>query len=193
VKQKIDRRAARTRRALHDALIALILRKRYDAVTVQDIIDEADVGRATFYAHYTGKEDLLRGGFAELRAELTASHDGRFAKDAKAAHDPLAFSLAVFEHVDRYRQVYRALVGGRGGAIALNELRNVLSHVVKQQLSSIRDNGVVPPELTLQFVVGAFITVLTWWIERRPKLRPSEADVLLRSLLMTGIGPSIGR
>jgi AcrR family transcriptional regulator len=46
----MDRRAARTRRALHGALISLILRKGYDAITVQEIIDEADVGRATFYA-----------------------------------------------------------------------------------------------------------------------------------------------
>jgi AcrR family transcriptional regulator len=69
----MDRRAARTRRALHGALISLILRKGYDAITVQEIIDEADVGRATFYAHYRGKEDLLRGGFEELRAELRAA------------------------------------------------------------------------------------------------------------------------
>ena len=58
----IDRRAARTRRALHEALIALILRKGYEATTIQDIIDEADIGRSTFYAHYAGKEELLRGG-----------------------------------------------------------------------------------------------------------------------------------
>jgi AcrR family transcriptional regulator len=50
----MDRRAARTRRALHGALMSLILRKGYEAITVQDIIDEADVGRSTFYAHYTG-------------------------------------------------------------------------------------------------------------------------------------------
>jgi AcrR family transcriptional regulator len=66
----IDRRAARTRRTLHDALIRLILRKGYDALTVQEIIDDADVGRATFYAHYRGKDDLLRGGFERLRNQL---------------------------------------------------------------------------------------------------------------------------
>jgi len=69
----MDRRATRTRRSLHQALISLILRKGYDAITVQEIIDEADIGRATFYAHYRGKEDLLRGGFEALRAEL---HEG---------------------------------------------------------------------------------------------------------------------
>jgi len=67
----IDRRAARTRRALHDALMTLILRKGFDALTVQDIAREADVGRSTFYAHYPSKEELLRDGFRILRAELS--------------------------------------------------------------------------------------------------------------------------
>lgn len=63
VRRAIDRRAIRTRKALHDALMRLILRKGYEATTVQEVIDEANVGRSTFYAHYTGKEDLLRKGF----------------------------------------------------------------------------------------------------------------------------------
>jgi AcrR family transcriptional regulator len=70
---EIDRRVARTRRALYEALIRLIKRKGYAALTVQEIIDEADIGRATFYAHYRGKDDLLRGGFERLRGELKAA------------------------------------------------------------------------------------------------------------------------
>src|SRR5690349_12821508 len=103
----IDRRAARTRRALHEALISLILRKGYDSITIQEIIDAADVGRSTFYAHYTSKEDLLRGGFESLRSELAgARHRASEKRDA----GPLAFSLALFEHACGYKQVYRALV-----------------------------------------------------------------------------------
>lgn len=46
-----DRRVRRSQRMLHEALRSLILEKGYDRVTVQDVIDRADVGRATFYAH----------------------------------------------------------------------------------------------------------------------------------------------
>ncbi|EHK58261.1 TetR/AcrR family transcriptional regulator [Allomesorhizobium alhagi] len=56
----VDRRVARTRTALYDALVALIRRKDYDLITVQDILEEANVGRATFYAHFTSKDDLLK-------------------------------------------------------------------------------------------------------------------------------------
>src|SRR5688572_7301569 len=108
-----DRRSVRTRRNLGDALVALILRKGYDAITVQDIIDEADVGRSTFYMHYTGKEDLLRASFETLRAALT---DAAVAQHGPA-DEPLRFSLALFEHACAHKHVYRALAGGRGGLV----------------------------------------------------------------------------
>src|SRR5260370_4624614 len=116
----MDRRSARTRRALHEALISLILRKGYDAITVQEIIDQADIGRATFYAHYRGKEDLLRGGFDALRAELKAARGTALSKRGAGQDGPLVFSLAMFEHACAYRDVYRAMVGGRGGGAVRN-------------------------------------------------------------------------
>ena len=56
----IDRRSRRTRQALHQALIRLIVERGYDEITVADIADAADTGRSTFYAHFTDKDDLLR-------------------------------------------------------------------------------------------------------------------------------------
>ncbi len=187
----IDRRAARTRRALHEALIALILRQGYEATTIQDIIDAADVGRSTFYAHYTGKEDLLRGGFEGLRAELTAARrDPSRGRDG-GRDEPLAFSLAMFEHACGYKQVYRALVGGRGGAVAVSEIRRVLSDLVQDELSGAWEDGAVSRELAVQFVVSTFLTVLTWLLTRKPQLTPSEADAMFRRLVIAGIGTSL--
>ena len=185
----MDRRAARTRRALHGALMSLILRKGYEAITVQDIIDEADVGRSTFYAHYTGKEDLLRSGFQTLRAELTEAQRTARAKIDGSQDEPLGFSLAMFEHASGYTDIYRALVGGRGGGVAVNEIRRILSEMVKKELSGVRHDEMIPLEVRIQFVVGAFLTVLTWWLERRPKLTPSQVDTIFRRLVIKGIGP----
>src|SRR5258707_6915728 len=117
----IDRRAARTRKALHGALMSLILRKDYDAITMQDLIDEADIGRSTFYAHYTGKEGLLRSGFEMLRAEMAGVQRAARAEAKGSQRAPLAFSRAMFEHIAGYADIYRALVGGRGGLVAINE------------------------------------------------------------------------
>jgi AcrR family transcriptional regulator len=186
----MDRRAARTQRALHGALMALILRKGYEAITVQDLIDEADVGRSTFYSHYTGKEDLLRRGFQTLRFELAEAQRAARTKSRRSFGDPLGFSLAMFEHAGAYKQIYRALVGGRGGEVAVNEIRRVLSDIVKKELSGAEADEAIPREVHIQFVVGTFLTILTWWLERRPKLAPSQVDLVFRRLVLNGIAPS---
>jgi AcrR family transcriptional regulator len=193
MEKTIDRRTARSRRALHEALIALILRKGYDAITVQDLIDEADIGRSTFYAHYTGKEDLLRAGFEALRADLADAQ--RRAEAARASRAdtvtswPLAFSLALFEHACGHRHVYRALISGRGGAIATSEMRRVLSDVVRNELTASWDDRMVPRDLAVEFVVTTFLTVLTWLLKRPSK--PVQADATFRHLVVSGIGGSL--
>jgi AcrR family transcriptional regulator len=63
--EQVDRRVQRTRALLRDALMSLIAEKGYRAITVQNIIDRANLGRSTFYAHYQDKEDLLLSGMEE--------------------------------------------------------------------------------------------------------------------------------
>ena len=59
LKKKIDVRVRRTRDALGDALVDLMQEKPFDSITVQDVLDRAQVGRSTFYSHYSDKNDLL--------------------------------------------------------------------------------------------------------------------------------------
>jgi AcrR family transcriptional regulator len=184
---RIDRRAARTRKALHQALIALILEKGYEAITVQEIID-ADVGRSTFYAHYTSKEDLLRSGSQKLRGELADAERAARQQGGEATGEPLAFSRCMFEHAARYAEVYRALVGGGGGMLALNEIRAVLADFVQKELADAPDDPTMPRQARVQFVVGTFLTMLTWWLERSPERTPAEVDAKFRRLTITGIG-----
>jgi AcrR family transcriptional regulator len=179
----IDRRVARTRRLLHQALMQLIRRKPYDRITIQDLLDEADVGRSTFYAHYVGKDELLRRGFEELRAELEADQEH---SNAVANEPALAFSLAMFAHADRYKEIYRALVGSSGNAIVLAEIRRVLVDMSKKELDELAHND-LPGDLIGRFVVDVFQSVLTWWLERRPELTPAAVDAMFRRLVIPAI------
>src|SRR5260370_1139942 len=103
---KEDRRVGRTRKLLEDALHDLIVEKGYEAVTVQDIIDRANVGRSTFYAHYTDKQQLLFSHFADLEAHL--AHQQRLvrAKSADPVERVFGFSLAMFQHAQEYRRLW---------------------------------------------------------------------------------------
>lgn len=188
----IDRRAARTRKALHQALLTLMLRKGYEALSMQDIIEEADVGRSTFYAHFTGKEDLLRSGFQLLREELKEAQSALPGTAGAPHDDPLSFSTAMFEHAARYADHYRTMIGGRGGAVTENEIRLILSEMVRQELPPTLHDDTMPRDFVVQFIVGAFLTTLHWWFERKAGLPPSQVDSMFRSLVLGGLSPVIG-
>ena len=69
-KHGVDRRVVRTRATLRQALHPLILKKGYEAVTIKDICDAANVGRSTFYAHFKSKDDLMRSHLEPLHKLL---------------------------------------------------------------------------------------------------------------------------
>ena len=192
-KHAIDRRIGRTRAMLQDALISLILKKGYEAITIKDICDEADVGRSTFYAHYTSKDDLKRRGLEDHLRRLLVDRQ----RDAPAAPGDvgarsLRFSLAMFEHARDHMDLYRALVGGRGGALALGGIRRILCDLVRDELAAAADKdseAAVPRELVVQYVVGAYMAVLTWWLDGGAKLPPARIDAMFRRLATEGIVP----
>ena len=181
----IDRRVARTRGLLQHAFLALIVKKGYEAVTIQDICEEADVGRSTFYSHYTGKDDLKRRGLDHIRAVLLARQ-----KKALAAgtQETLSFSLPMFEHARDHLPLYRALIGSDGAAISLDAIRQVIAGLVRTEIALAASNDAkTTREMKVQFVTGAFMSVLTWWLDEGAITGPQEMDTLFRQLIVNGI------
>ena len=109
----VDRRVRRTRGRLRRALLELTLERGYGGVTVQDVLERADVARATFYAHYRDKDDLLLSGFDELREQLR----GHLRAHEEGERDGGGL-LGLFEHVGSNRALWQALTGRRGGMAA---------------------------------------------------------------------------
>jgi AcrR family transcriptional regulator len=188
-KHAIDRRISRTRAMLQHALTSLILKKGYEAITIQDICDEANVGRSTFYAHYTSKDDLKRSGFEHLRKQLVDRQREAQAASGGIENRSLGFSLTMFEHARDHIDLYRALVGGRGGTVSLGQIRQILSDLVRNEFAATTDKNSadVPRELVVQYVVGAFMAVMTWWLDGGAKLPPKRIDAMFRRLATEGI------
>src|SRR5262245_23066722 len=92
VEDHLDRRIQRTRDLLHQALISLMIEKGYEVITVQDIIDRANVGRSTFYAHYVGKQDLLVSGLKGLSKHLLAHQRAALATKGSRHHRRVALN-----------------------------------------------------------------------------------------------------
>jgi AcrR family transcriptional regulator len=191
-KQALDRRARRTRATLQQAHLELILKKGYDATTIQDICNAANVGRSTFYAHYRSKDDLRRSGFEHLRTLLAERQASALASTAEGDERRLAFSLTLFEHARERIQLYRALVGTRGGTLGLATIRKILADLVHNELAAAASPSPadLPRELVVQYVVGAFMALLTWWLDRGAKVPPEQMDAMFRHMTNQGIWPA---
>jgi AcrR family transcriptional regulator len=186
----LDRRIQRTRDLLHQALISLMIEKGYEVITVQDIIDRANVGRSTFYAHYVGKQDLLLSGLKNLSKHMLAHQRAALAKEGSFREKGFGFSLAFFEHVHSHRDVYHAMVGRQSGAVILGELRSLLADLVRSDLKTLpphERSSDLPRNVVIQFVVGALMSVITWWLDERSKLSPAEANAIFRRLTLPAI------
>ena len=125
---RVDRRVQKTKRHLSQALIALIVEKGYERVTVQDILDRADVGRSTFYAHYESKDVLLVDGPRNLGLALFG--EGA-AADVASRHHPMAFR-ALFEHVNESRPLAKAMLGKNAGSVILDAFRAKVADAIRR-------------------------------------------------------------
>jgi AcrR family transcriptional regulator len=184
-----DRRVQRTRRLLHKALMSCILEKKYESITVQEILDRADVGRSTFYVHFRDKDELLVSGFGELQSLLKAAQAASAARPGKSYERVIGFSLAMFEHADEYRRLNRALFGSSAEAIVRRQIHAVLAGLVGKEIEiefrrHKRVNTAVSPELLTHFLLSTYISVMSWWLKDRNPVPPKEIDAAYRQLVL---------
>ncbi|MDB5105426.1 MAG: hypothetical protein JWP91_3115 [Fibrobacteres bacterium] len=119
----VDRRVQKTKKLLSESLIALILEKGYDEVTIQDILDKANVGRSTFYSHYESKERLLFAGPQNLGIALFGGHAG-------TGSGPADF-LPLFLHAGANLALAKAMLGRKSGTLFMGHLKGRLSESIR--------------------------------------------------------------
>jgi AcrR family transcriptional regulator len=172
-----------------------MVERGYDAVTVQDVLDRADVGRTTFYAHYRDKDDLLVDGLGQLRAFLREHQQTAHARSGGLRERALGFSLAMFEHAGEQRALFRAIVGRRAGAIVMQHIRRVFTELVREDLKALAPRAPdAPIEAIVEYAVGSLMAILMWWADLRSGApSAAEADALFRRLTIPGLVAALGR
>jgi len=177
-----DRRVQRTHRSLRDALVALLVERGWDEISVQDVCDRADVGRSTFYTHFADKEELLAGGFSELRKAVRAQTLPPSSASAGKPPVRLAFVAGVIDHAHENRRLFKALIGKRGGQVVIRRFRELVTGLVREDLLTGRQPARPDNEATVHFVAGAFFELLTWWLETRNPPPPAEFERLFLNM-----------
>lgn len=183
--RRTDRRVERTRHSLTEALVLLIREKGYEAVTVQDIIDRANVGRSTFYAHFDDKDDLLVNGFQALRASLEEQQRRALSAGVPAEQRGFGFSQALFEHADGERDTFRSVVGKQSGAIVERHFRRLVVDLVREDVKAMAPRGgegSAPLDAVVQYVAGGLFGLLAWWADGKMRLSVEDVSALFRRL-----------
>ncbi len=177
-----DRRVRRTRQAIHQALITLMLEKGYEAVTVSEIIERADVGRSTFYSHFTDKQQVLYASLDDLGDFLRTHRD-------TSGEQLFGFSLPMFAHAHEQRHLLRALLGRRGGIPVQERVQHLLSGIVREELAARLPAGkpAVPLELVVTGVVGAYLALLARWLDENEPHTPRQMDGAFRRIVIPGV------
>ncbi len=170
-----DRRVRRTRSALRDALVALIIERGWDGFSVQDLCERADVGRSTFYMHFADKEEVLAAAFADLGREVRA----QLARPGAAR--PLGYSRALLDHAQEHLRVFRAMVGRRSSHLVQGKMRDLVLQLVREDMAELLPPG-ARREGTAAFLAGAFFEMLIWSLEARPPTTAEQADALFQEL-----------
>ena len=190
---KIDRRVERTRTALQDAFRSLLAERDYEAITVEEICASAHVGRTTFYAHYASKNDLKRGSIDDrLRTPLMSIRRHLEVSGAAEEASPFGFSLAVLRHAREHVRDYDALAGGKGRTVALGTVQKIVSDLVREEFATGRTETPqgVRRDFAVQFVTGAFMALLAWWLDGGAAQSPEQVDAAFRELSTQGFRAS---
>jgi len=177
---KQDRRSQRTRHLLSAALVELIKEKDYNGITVSDIIERANVGRSTFYAHYRDKDDLFVGELDRVIEFL--SHRIPDQKEM-----PFFPSLGLFHHVGEEYELYKSLLWGPGIDLLIKHLQKSLTKRIEQGLQESRKEFNVPIPILANFIGGSFLTLLQWWLENKMIYPPEEMNEIFKKLTLAGI------
>jgi AcrR family transcriptional regulator len=184
---KIDRRVRRTRDALGDALLALMQERRFETITVQQVLDRAGIGRSTFYAHYRGKDDLFLSDLEDFFEGMSTLLLRR-----REASNRVAPVRELFAHVAEMRQLRAAL-------IAADKLRDFLelgqgyfARAIEQRLAEMSPSRTIAPQQRTAMAnafAGALLSLMSWWVDHGAPASPEEMDDLYHQMVWSGVAP----
>jgi AcrR family transcriptional regulator len=193
--QSQDRRIVRTRRALQAALIQLILEKGYDAVTIEEITDRADLGRTTFYLHFKDKEELFMHAIDTICEDFLEKHKNLLTmidnRDRAFDHPQLNLDERILYHIFAHARdnadLYRVMLRGEGGAKASRRFSEVIQQEIIKRLRKAEGlKSKVPLEIFAVFFSGTLIELVTWWLEHDQPFTIEEMVVYFQQLFILG-------
>lgn len=184
----MDRRQQKTREAIFRAFTALLSSKNYTQITVQEIIDEANIGRSTFYSHFETRDDLLKEMCTDLFNHIFSN-----SLNTESTHD---FSLAegnpnsmithILYHLRDNKKNIIGILTCESSELFLRFFKQYLNELIIQYLlkGAERKNAYVPDDFLINHIAGSFVEMVQWWLKNNMKQSPEELAEYFSSVII---------
>lgn len=188
--RQLDRRIQKTLQHLQNALAELISEKDYNDITIQEILDRANVGRSTFYAHFENKDQLLRSILMYLNEQF---EDGiRRISDEQHTFEENSSNMPfrIVRFVEQNRRLFQAMLGKQRQSSPANPLYDYLFTITRahfRMMIQIKHRDAAEMEMVAHFYTSAFIGALTWWLDHHTIYSAEEFSQQINRLMLPGL------
>ena len=166
----MDRRQRKSREAIFRAFVALLSKKNFSKITVGEIIERADVGRATFYAHFETKDFLLKELCEELFCHIfdAIEGNGKRHKHIFECDAPSSVILHLLQHLQKNDNQILELLACENNELFLRYFKENLLNLIKEQrgLFESKKPKIVSDDFWFNYIVGVLVETIIWWINR---------------------------
>jgi AcrR family transcriptional regulator len=175
----MDRRQQKTRESIFSAFNCLLSKKRYSNITVQEIIDEANVGRSTFYAHFETKDELLKAMCSEIFTHVVSDHlTSEETHDFSEKNDDTDSIIThILYHLKDNSKNIIGILTCESGELFLRYFKQYLNGVFMEYYGKqIQHCRRLPTDLLLSHISSSFVEMINWWIQNDMKQTPEEME-----------------
>ena len=167
--KKMDRRQKKTREAIFNAFTALLSKKHYNQITVGEIIEKADVGRATFYAHFETKDFLLKALCEELFCHIFDATEvgGEKHRHIFNCQAPSSVILHLLQHLQKNDNKILDLLSCESNELFLRYFKENLRVLIEKrpQFFCGEPPQGIPAKYWINHISVTFVETVRWWID----------------------------
>ncbi|MBX3083999.1 MAG: TetR/AcrR family transcriptional regulator [Anaerolineae bacterium] len=163
---RAERRKQHTREAIKRAALELLLHDGYAALSVQAITARADIGYGTFYLHFEDKDDAIWAAMVDNSERLQVEIDAQLADMPYPRREFMSWVL-FFDYMHQTRAVFIDVFGSHGSAKLQHNFFRYTAELHERHLKAATYSAGLdlPPEFLAQFIAGALVRLLMWWLE----------------------------
>ncbi|WP_425800603.1 TetR/AcrR family transcriptional regulator [Desulfitobacterium sp. Sab5] len=166
----MDRRTEKTKDAIYNAFSSLLLKKRYSKITIQEIIDYANIGRSTFYSHFETKDELLKAMCTDIIENI---HSSNLSLDNAT---PCSIIVPILYHIKGNQKIIRGVFSSNSSELLTTYFKRYLNSRIEQYfLFSYNETQTgIPKNFLINHISGSFIEMIKWWSDNNMEESPEE-------------------